>query len=287
MNSVIVTGGTTAFGRETVLYLARKGFLTFALASDPSQADSLETRARKEGLSNVRTLQMEISKREAIDSTIQKVCEETGPPFGLVVHPGTGLRGFFEDVSDEEFRTLFDGNVFDTMALIRALLPSMRMAQRGRIVMITSIAGLIGSVASSAYCASKFALEGFGESLNQEMLPFGIHVTLLEPGVTKALFWDVHRQTARGASDPTSPYHEWFRRLGVLTDRLVNTSTAKTEDLLEAIYHALMAPNPNLRHVVGRRARLVLRLRRYSPEMLFERAYFGGIVRRITGTGKG
>ncbi len=285
MDSVIVTGSGTGLGKATSLLLAEKGFAVYATAPDPSQIREIEETARQHGLSNLRARQLDITDEQNIASVVEAVHNETGGPFALVNNAGIGLRGFFEDLAEEEIQRLFETNIFGTMAVTRAVLPCMRAARRGRIVIITSIGGKIASMGISAYCATKFAQEGFGESLYQELLPFGINVVLVEPAITKTERWDIHRGTARGASRPDSPYRAWFERAEALADKLVATTPTEPEHVAQAVHRSLAEKRPRLRYMVGRRARLVYALRRYLPDTLFERVYFGQVVRHVTRTG--
>ncbi|MEW6442562.1 MAG: SDR family oxidoreductase [bacterium] len=282
MDSVIVTGSGTGLGRETSLHLAGRGFAVYATVLNDEQARSLEAAARERKVSGLRVLPMDITDRASIESATETVLRETGGIYGLVNNAGIGLRGFFEDLAEPEIRRLFDTNVFGTMAVTRTVLPHMRAAGRGRIVMVTSIGGRIGSLAVSTYCATKFAQEGFGESLYQELLPLGIRVVLIEPAIVNTERWGIHRGVARGAQDPASPYHRWFQREEALASRISAAAPTQSADVARAIHRALAARRPKLRYMVGKRARLVFLMRRYLPEPLFDRVYFGGIVRYVT-----
>lgn len=282
MDSVIVTGSGTGLGKETSLYLAGRGFAVYAAVLTEEQAEAVSGAARERGLSNIRTPRLDITDPASIRSCVDDVVRETGGVYGLVNNAGIGLRGFFEDLTEAEIRRLFDVNVFGTLAMTRAVLPHMRAARRGRIVIVTSIGGRIGSLGVSTYCATKFAQEGFGECLYQELLPFGIFVSLVEPAIVKTERWGIHRGVAQGAENPNSPYSSWFKREEALADRLANSAPTRPEHVARAIYCALRAARPRLRYMVGRRARLVYLLRRYLPDRLFETLYFGGVVRYVT-----
>ncbi len=284
MDSVIVTGSGTGLGRATSFYLASRGFLVYATVPTRSEVDEVAAWAKKEGASNLKVLELDITEPKSIASALEKIQAESGPPYALINNAGIGLRGFFEDLAEEEIRRLFDVNIFGTMAVTKAVLPLMREARRGRIVLITSIGGRIGSLGVSTYCATKFAQEGFGESLYQELKPFGIDVILIEPAITKTERWDIHRGIARGAENPASPYFEWFQRAEALANKLVETTPTQPEHVAETIWRALTASRPRLRYMVGRRARLVYAIRRYLPDRVFERFYFGEAVRRVTKT---
>jgi NAD(P)-dependent dehydrogenase (short-subunit alcohol dehydrogenase family) len=280
-DGVLITGAGTGIGLETALYLAEQGFLVYASVPDLSQQDGVDAAAAERGV-GLQVLQLDVTDHQSVQAAVDTVIEEAGSIYGLVNNAGIALRGYFEDLSEEEIRRVFEVNVFGTMAVTRAVLPHMRAARRGRIVTITSVGGRIGSLAVSAYCATKFAQEGFGESLAQEVVPFGIYVSLVEPAIIKTERWGPHRGLAEHAFDPESPYYAWFLESQRLTDRLVETSPTRSIDVARSVHRALTAKRPRLRYVVGRRAGLVLTLRRYLPGELFERLYFGEAVRRVS-----
>ncbi len=280
-DAILITGASTGLGLETAVYLAQRGFCVYATMRDLDNRAALDDAAAKQGV-NLNVLKLDISNQGDIESAVAKVVEESGSIYGLVNNAGIGLRGYFEDLSDAEIRELFEVNVFGTMAVTRAVLPFMRQAKRGRIIIISSVGGRIASLAVSAYCATKFAQEGFGEALAQEVVPFGIYVSLVEPAIIKTERWSTNRAVAQGALKPTSPYSGWFRVSERLADRLVDTSPTKAMDVAKCVYTILTSSRPRLRYGVGSRARLVTSLRRYVPEALFERLYFGEAVRRVT-----
>jgi NAD(P)-dependent dehydrogenase (short-subunit alcohol dehydrogenase family) len=280
-HSVLVTGAGNGLGLETALFLAERGMRVYATMRDLAKRETLDQAAASRGV-QLQVLQLDITDSASIDSAVRTIVAECGGIYGLVNNAGIGLRGYFEDLSDAEIRQLFETNVFGTMAMIRAVLPPMRAARRGRVVIVTSIGGRLASIGVSAYCATKFAQEGLGESLAQEVVPFGIYVSLVEPAIIKTERWDLHRSIASGATNPDSPYAAWFHEAERRADRLVATSPTTPPDVATAIYTALTAERPRLRYLVGRRATLAVKLRRYLPEPLFERLFFGEAVRRIT-----
>jgi NAD(P)-dependent dehydrogenase (short-subunit alcohol dehydrogenase family) len=283
VNSVLITGASTGLGLETALYLAEHGFKVYATMLDLSRRAALDEEAARRGV-QVQVLKLDIRDKDDVDAAVREVVERSGGIHALVNNAGIGVRGYFEDLSEKEIRSVFETNVFGTMAITRAVLPHMRAARRGRIVIVTSVGGRIGSLAVSAYCATKFAQEGFGESLAQEVAPFGIYVSLVEPAIIRTERWGANRGVAKRALDPKSPYCAWFHESERLVDRLVKTSPTKPVDVACAVHSALAARRPRLRYMVGRRASLVMILRRYLPGELFERLYFGEAVRRVTKT---
>jgi NAD(P)-dependent dehydrogenase (short-subunit alcohol dehydrogenase family) len=281
MDTVLITGSSTGLGLETALHLAGRGYRVYATLRDPSQGGEIRDAAGRHGVS-LRVLSLDVTDPGSIKEAIDTIDAESGPIFGLVNNAGIGLRGCFEDLTEAEIRQVFEANVFGTMAVTRQVLPQMRAAGRGRVVTITSVGGKIATFGLSAYCSTKFAQEGFAESLALELAPFGLHSILIEPGMIKTSRWTVNRGTAAGALSPASPYCELFRRHEELSDRFVESRRTQPIDVAKAVHTALTARRPKMRYVVGRPAMAALALRRHLPGELFERLYFGALLRSLT-----
>ena len=200
-----------------------------------------------------------------VESAVEAIVAETGGIFGLVNNAGIGLRGCFEDLTEAEIRQVFEANVFGTMAVTRQVLPHMRAAGRGRVVTITSVGARIATFGLGAYCSTKFAQEGFAESLALELAPFGLHSILIEPGMIKTSRWTVNRGTAANAFDSSSPYRELFRRHEELSDRFVESRKTRPVDVAKAVHRALSSRRPRMRYVVGRPASVAVAMRRLLP----------------------
>lgn len=280
-DTILVTGAATGLGKETALYLAERGFRVYATTRNVAQAADLESVARERNLS-LRVLELDVTNHQSIERAIEAIVLESGGIYGVVNNAGIGLRGYFEDLSDEEIRQVFDANVFGLMAVTKAALPYMRRARRGRILLMSSVGGRIGALGVSAYCATKFAVEGFGESLFQEVAPLGIQVVLIEPGIIKTERWSTNRGTAKGALNPHSPYYAWFQQTEKESDQLVRASKATPRDVAALVHEALTTERPKLRYMVGWKAKLAVALKRWMPGESFERLYFGIIMRRVT-----
>jgi NAD(P)-dependent dehydrogenase (short-subunit alcohol dehydrogenase family) len=280
-NSVLITGTSSGLGLETALYLAQHGLRVYATMRDLSRRATLDREAVRRNV-HLQVLQLDVTDPASIQAVVTTVIEQSKGIYGLVSNAGINIGGYFEDLSEEEIRQVFEVNIFGTMAVTRVVLPYMRAARRGRIVIMSSIGGKIASPSATPYCASKFALEGFGESLAQEVRPFGVHVTLLEPGSVKTELYGGNRRVAARALDPQGPYYEWFQQLQGLMDQLARTPATSAEKVAEAVHHALTVKRPRWRYVVGRRPRLLITLRRYLPGELFERIWTREAVRRVT-----
>jgi NAD(P)-dependent dehydrogenase (short-subunit alcohol dehydrogenase family) len=264
-----------------VLYLAERGFQVYATVRDVSHADSLLAAAHERKI-QLRVLPLDVTDKDSIQKTVQTIVAEAGGIYGVINNAGVGLRGYFEDLAEQEIRQVFEANVFGVMAVTKAVLPYMREAGRGRIILISSIGGRIGSLGVSAYCATKFAVEGFGESLFQELAPLGLRVVLIEPGIIKTERWTTNRGTAKGARDQRSPYYAWFCQAEKESDQLVRASKATPADVAAVVHQALTVERPKLRYMIGRKAKLAAALRHWLPGESFERLYFGIVMRRVT-----
>jgi NAD(P)-dependent dehydrogenase (short-subunit alcohol dehydrogenase family) len=136
----------------------------------------------------------------------------------------------------------------------------------------------------AAYSASRFALEGFAESLSQEVEPLGIYVSIVEPGISKTEQWTPARGAGARVRDPNSPYAAWYAEVERLFARAMESSPTTAAGVARTVHAIMSARRPRLRYVVGYRAALLIALRRHLPGELFERLYFSAVMRRISGS---
>jgi NAD(P)-dependent dehydrogenase (short-subunit alcohol dehydrogenase family) len=280
MDTVIVTGSSTGLGLETAIHLAERGMRVYATTRDAAGQAAILEEAQKRGVT-LHTRELDIANGKSIASAVDSIAEESGGIFGLVNNAGLGLRGCFEDLADDEIRRVFEANVFGTMSVTQRVLPHMREAGRGRVITISSVGGRISTFGLSAYCATKFAQEGFAEALALELAPFGLKSILVEPGIIMTPRWTVNRGTAEHALDPSSPYAELFRRHEEFSDAWARRSRNRPIHVAQTVHRALTATNPRMRYIVGRPAKVAVALRRLLPDRLFERLYFGALMKKV------
>ena len=187
--TVLITGCSSGIGLETALALARDGFYTFATMRDLTKTEKIEEAIKKENL-NVEILELDVDNEESASTAIEAILGKKQRIDVLVNNAGYGMWGTVEDLSVDEFKEQFETNFFSIIRLIHKIAPIMRKQGSGDIVNISSVAGRIGFPVSPAYISSKFALEGLSESLRFELMPFGVNVIIIEPGVIKTNFFN-------------------------------------------------------------------------------------------------
>lgn len=188
MKVAVVTGCSSGIGMHTAYALARDGYRIYATMRDTAKGGPVMETAQKEGL-DVRVLPLDVTDMDTISSATETILKESGRIDVLVNNAGYGQMGTLEETPLIEHRQQFETNYFGVVAMIQAVLPTMRSQRSGRIVNIGSVAGRIGFPCSSPYIASKFAMEGLTESLRYELDGFGIQTTIIEPGVVKTPFF--------------------------------------------------------------------------------------------------
>jgi NAD(P)-dependent dehydrogenase (short-subunit alcohol dehydrogenase family) len=283
-DGILVTGASRGIGMETALQLAARGFRVWASMRDPAHGAALEEEARRRGV-KVETLRLDVTEPASVDTALAEIRARGGHLYGLVNNAGVTRSAYFEDFPEEEIRRVIEVNLFGVMNVTRRVLPLMREARRGRIVMLSSLGGRIASVSMAPYFASKFAIEGFAEALMQEVAPCGIQVVIVEPGIVATEIWDKEKQLVPAALNPGGPYYEYFCRAQAETDALVKTATVAPADVAAAITLAFTTRRPRLRYIVGWRGRLLISLRRHLPGEWFDRIYFREVIRRLTRPG--
>ncbi len=248
---VLVTGTSTGIGAACVRRLAADGWTVFAGVRRPEDGDRL----RSAVAGDVRPLTLDVCDAAQVDAAVAEVAAATGGRLdGLVNNAGIALGGPVEVLPDEDWRRVFDVNLFGLLAVTRAAFPLVA-ASGGRFVLVGSIAGRTSAPGMAAYSASKHALEAVAESMRHELSRTPMRVALVEPGEVQSAIWDkaeaeVDRLDAMLAGAPRGRYG-WLlpvtrafvaegRRIGVPADAVA-----------VRVAHALTAARPRARYLVG------------------------------------
>jgi NAD(P)-dependent dehydrogenase (short-subunit alcohol dehydrogenase family) len=269
MPTALITGTSTGFGRVTTEILAARGWRVFATMRDLAKKGPLERALKKAGLESQVTIgQLDVTDPASITAAVAAVLEQTGNALDAVVHnAGVAVAGAHEDIPDAEIRRVMETNFFGVLALTRVLLPTFRAQRHGRIVLVSSQGAFAGQPANSIYCASKWALEGWAESIAFELDGFGIDVILVEPGPYRTEIW---RGTPR-ILPQDSEYLPWLKQVFIGADRHEANTARDPKEVALVIADALEAKRPKFRYPVGFFARLDHFLRGKIPTRLIRR----------------
>ena len=272
--TALITGASSGFGLLTTIALARRGWRVLATMRDLARREKLEAAAQAAGvLDRIQLHALDVTNPGQIAALAATIAARPSPLHALINNAGFAMAGFAEDVSDAELRLQFETNFFGAAAVTRAFLPQFRRQGAGHILMISSISGRTGFPGVGSYSASKFALEGWSETLRLELKPLGIHVVLVEPGSFQTDIWTrnaaISSGTRKAAADPQSPnaarIAKWRSRIETGEPR------ANPQLVADGIAAILDHPHPKLRYVFGRDANFAVLLRRLLPWSIFER----------------
>ena len=262
----VVTGSSSGIGFETSLALAREGYFTFATMRDVKKAGTIKKIVEEENLP-LKVIELDVDNEDSVENAIKSIIDEKQRIDVLVNNAGWGIWGTGEDVSLEEFREQFETNFFSIVRLIQKVAPTMRKQGSGNIVNISSIAGRIGFPVSTAYISSKFALEGFSESLRFELGEFGINVIIIEPGVIKTNFFDSMR-TAKKV-DVGETYRDITSKVITGVKMMAEMGTHPKE-VANVIINSIKEEKPLPRYVVGNDAAMFLEAKKMKTDIEFE-----------------
>ena len=182
MKTILITGVSSGLGRAVAQAALARGHRVVGTLRDEAARQGFERLEPGRAFGRL----LDVTKTAAIGPLVAKVEAEHGPIDVLVNNAGYGHRGVLEEVALDDLRRQFDVNVFAPVALIQAVLPGMRARGRGHIVNMTSMGATVAFPGLGAYHGSKFALQGLGDALAEEVAPFGIRVTSVQPGVYRS-----------------------------------------------------------------------------------------------------
>jgi NAD(P)-dependent dehydrogenase (short-subunit alcohol dehydrogenase family) len=271
---VLITGASAGIGRDAALTCAKLGFEVFAAARRAKALDAL----REEAGANLHPVELDVNDAASIERARAAILDLTGGYGidGLVNNAGIAIAGALAEVTDSDMRAQFETNVFGLMAVTRAFLPAMMQRRRGRIVNVSSSGGLVSLPFVGAYHATKFAVEALSDALRWELRPFGIRVSVIEPGPIRTEFGD----KLVGSADrilPGSPYAPLFTdidRLKAFAEARMSGPAVVTRDIV----HALSSRWPRARYLEPRILIVLIKLYQLAPTWLSD-----WVITRVTG----
>lgn len=260
MPAVLVTGTSSGIGLATVARFHAAGWQVIATVR--TQADAARLLAQ---FSGIRALEVDLLDSATVALTVGCELAGRGGVDVVVNNAGASIVGAAEELSLDDFRAQLDLNLFAAIQVTQLALPFMRARGAGRIVQISSGFGRIALPIFSAYCAAKYALEGFSEALAHEIAPFGVQVSLIEPGAVATQF-DKNRRVAQGYNE-NGPYAVLYRAMHA---RLANAHrrTSSAEEVAAIVFKAATTNRPALRYTVGGMGAAATLAARFVPDRL-------------------
>ncbi len=241
MATIVITGSSSGIGKATAKYFAEQGWTVAATMRSPEKENDLTS------LSNVSLHALDVSRKDSVQTALSEILETCGAVDVVLNNAGYALMGPFEAATSEEIESQFATNVFGLMNVTRAFLPHFRSRGEGMFLNVSSIGGLITFPLMSLYHSSKWAVEGFSESLSHEMQQLGIKVKLIEPGGVATDFGG--RSMSRGSIEHEA-YEETAAKFRKNIGELgIERSTAQF--IAEGIYAAATDGSDRLRYVIG------------------------------------
>jgi short-subunit dehydrogenase len=264
--AVLITGTSSGIGHATAQRLSHHPDLTvYATARRPEAITDLA----KTGAC---ILALDVTDEKSMRAAVDAVEAKHGTVGALVNNAGYGEYGTIEETHLDAVRHQFETNVFGLARMTQLVLPGMRAAGRGRIVNIGSMGGRLVFPASGYYHASKYAVEALTDALRFETAPFGIKVSLIEPGLIRTGFSDTAAHTLAGSAIPTGPY----AALNAAIDQQMVHSykstllSAPPEAVAKVIEHAITTTKPRTRYVITPAAKVLVHTRRLLGARVFD-----------------
>ncbi len=255
----LVTGSSSGIGYETSLLLARNQFVTYASMRNLKKGDELMKIASQETIP-LKVIELDVNDNVSVNDAMDTILKENGRIDVLVNNAGYSVFGSLEELSLEEIKDQFETNFFGAVRAAKAVIPAMRKQSSGTIVNVSSIGGKVGLLPYfTAYHASKFALEGYTESLRQELVEFGINVILIEPGAVGTNFMD-NMKTGKNYNPNESPYANTIQRV-FEGAQVIMANTIHPREVTQVILNAVNSTSPDVRYSVGKDAESILKRR--------------------------
>jgi NAD(P)-dependent dehydrogenase (short-subunit alcohol dehydrogenase family) len=267
---VLVSGCSSGIGRACALALGRQGFSVFAGVRTAAQAEAIEL----EGFDNLAPVNLDVTDERSIRVAAEEIAGYVGDAglWGLVNNAGITVIGPLEVLPISELRRQLEVNVVGQVAVTRAFLPLIRRGEAGRIVNMGSVTGRASFPFAGPYSSSKSALAALTDSLRLELKPWGISVSLVEAGNVRTPIWEKHLQSVDGLLAGLSPEERALYEDALAADmemvKRISKGGSPPTAVAGAVAHALTAPRPKGRYLVGSRALSLVWTTKFLPDGL-------------------
>ncbi len=261
---ILVTGASSGIGKITAIKLAKEGHIVYGTSRDKKRIKNLENY-------NIIPLTLDVTKDSSIKNAVSKIIKEQNKIDVLVNNAGYGSYGAVEEVPINEGRQQFEVNLFGLARLTQIVIPYMRKRRSGQIINISSVGGKVYTPFGAWYHATKFAVEGFSDALRLELKPFGIKVTIIEPGAIKTN-WDNIALEKLNKVSGKGPY----KKLVKITTKFFKDSYkkgrgAKPDVVAFSISKAIKSKKPKFRYATPWDAKIFIAFRWLLNDKAFDK----------------
>jgi short-subunit dehydrogenase len=265
---ILVTGASSGIGKETVKLFQSKNWRVAATMRTPENSQDLQK------IADVETFKLDVTDVESIKNAIAETLEKFGRIDVVVNNAGYGLVGAFEAATPEQIEQQFQTNVFGLMNVCREILPYFREQKRGTIINVASVGGRVTFPLYSLYHATKWAVEGFSESLQYELEKFNIRIKIIEPGPIKTDFYDRSQDLTH--KDGLTAYDDFAEKV-MPNMQKAGEGAPDGSVVAQTIYEAATDGSKKLRYGVNTKG--ILHARRFLPDSLFFKIIKSSLVK--------
>jgi short-subunit dehydrogenase len=260
MKTVVITGSSSGIGKAAAIYFSQQGWNVAATMRSPEK----ETELSK--FTNIKLYALDVTSTSSIEQALKNIQKDFSKIDVVVNNAGFGADGVFESMNDDFIEKQFNTNVFGLMRVTREAVKIMRTQKNGTIVQIASVGGRVAFPLYSIYHGTKWAVEGFTESLQYEVAPFNIKLKLIEPGAIKTEFYG--RSRAFMKPDYTTDYEAFVKQCETVSMD-AGDKGASAEAVAKTIFKAANDLSTKMRYPIAYPANVLLPLKRWVPERLF------------------
>jgi NAD(P)-dependent dehydrogenase (short-subunit alcohol dehydrogenase family) len=258
--NVFITGTSSGIGKAAVFEFAKQGWNVIATQRNPEKEQDFKD------FDNVHLYRLDVTDLESCMESLSQAVKKFGKLDVVINNAGYGVDGVFEGMSDEVIANQFNTNVFGLMRVTREAIKMMRPAGGGIIIQISSMGGKITFPLYSIYHATKFAVEGFSESLHYEVAQFGIKIKLIEPGPIVTEFYGRSRQYIKPVD--TNQYDGFIQKFNEAAQKVMKEAEGP-EVVAKVIFNAATDSSNQMRYTVGKPGPMLLILRKLLPDSLY------------------
>lgn len=263
--TIVITGASSGIGKETATYFAKKGWNVAATMRSPDKEKDLTSYPQ------IKIYRLDVTDEQEMKAAVKSISNDFPTIDALLNNAGYGAVGAFEKSSPEDIKKQFQVNVFGLMNLTREIIPVMRKQKSGVIINVSSVSGQVTSPLYSLYNASKYAVEGFAESLQYELKSFNIKVKNVQPGPVKTDFRSRSLNVLQNGD-----VHGYEKLEKAIFQGMEERGKMATEPVVvaETIYRAATDGKNKLRYPVGNTARFILAFRKFIPTQWFNKLVY-------------